>query len=643
MSTWNVLQTAAGILRCWMLATGCQEKMGYDVAPFPTDLTYTDIPPPPAPEPISLRTLPLPPSIASDEPGSCNSTINPHGTGCMVMKKGFQAGDFLPDGAHVLARVTFTGAPLSPSPGSIYTGEQVIIIKTDGSLFPNGDAWKCITCGLPSQNTIDMIPGFHYPQSFRDSQRLLIGSNILTCTPFNLTDPQCTPSKTHIYPVRWNNPASNGFGAIRELRLHPDNAHIGFSAFTLYEDKTPGQLCYYARLEFNPSDPHPGYDLTNVTTLLSATGPKPYSISGRNIHIDSSALAIGELRGFTPSGDEVIYIGPPTESSNVDVFAAHLRTGAVRRLTSHPDYCDPITYSPSGDSMVVMDTRASGRMMWASGMRSVPPLIDLVTLVVAAGLRNNGQRRFFQPWLLDRWGDRGTYYGQQVNAKLEGRQGTPGSGAFDDPEWNSLADPRWSLDSTQLVYAQAQTTYPECGGENPLPCYESKEPFGRRQRLVVATFTGRKPRVPATVEFDADEVVWGTKYVPGEAPKKQLDVPGGRYILEGKTSGYADVEIGTGEGGGSVKSVEVVYHNFTDDGRTFLNGRESAKTSQDGQGKASIWWFSDLAQSGETVATKRTGDAGLKVNLKIFDVSGWEGSFETTVDGVTHVIPDSGT
>jgi hypothetical protein len=42
----------------------------------------------------------------------------------------FQSGNFLPDGNHVVAILNFTGAPASPDPGRIYTGLQVILVRS---------------------------------------------------------------------------------------------------------------------------------------------------------------------------------------------------------------------------------------------------------------------------------------------------------------------------------------------------------------------------------------------------------------------------------------------------------------------------------------------------------------------------------
>jgi hypothetical protein len=142
------------------------------------------VPKPPAAENIDIKELPLPPAISSAGPGACSQAVNRRRTGCVSTEAvSFQSGSFLPDGHHVLAQVRFVSAPAEPDPASIYKGDQIILIKTDGATFPNGDPWKCITCGVPSQNAIGISPALDYPQSFRDGKRALAGTNIIDCSP----------------------------------------------------------------------------------------------------------------------------------------------------------------------------------------------------------------------------------------------------------------------------------------------------------------------------------------------------------------------------------------------------------------------------------------------------------------------------
>lgn len=416
---------------------------------------------PPIPEPINIIELPLPPVVSNDVEGSCTPAINPHGTGCMGKHSSLQSGNFLPDGNHVVATLNFTGAPASLDPGSIYTGEQLIVVKADGATFPNGDAWKCITCGVPAANMLGSTGLREYPQAFHDGVRVLVGINIVDCGSAALESDEYTPDRVHIYPIYFADTVDgSGPGlTIRELRIHPDNVHLGFNAWLLGE----GEYAFLGRLEFNPS-PTTGtplsarYDLVNATALFNSNNPAPFTIEGDDLIWNREAITVGEARGFTGAGNEVLYVGAPAESCNIDLFAVDLTTGKVRRITEHPEYAHPIDVSRDNKWQVVLDTRGSGRMMFLAGMRHVPPLIDLLVLGSVASVRNNGVQRFFQPYLLDHGGDRGTYFGQQINAAGDGN---PGS--INDPNWNAGADPRWSPDGTKTAYYQMLVVPPACG------------------------------------------------------------------------------------------------------------------------------------------------------------------------------------
>ena len=227
-----------------------------------------DNPPAPAPEPVSVSELPLPPTAPSTTAGSCANS-----TGCI---DGSDAGlsegpGYMWDGHHVLLPVSFAGAPS----GSIYAGSQVIAVKTDGTTFSNGDPWKCITCGIPAENKVGADTTVDHPQAFHDGKRAVVGTNILDCTPFLITDDACTASATHLYKIRFDTAAdhSGAGGSIRELRLHPDDVHLGFNRLIIGGPSGFAEWAYMARLTFNPSPSTgtplaPRYDLTNVYLML---------------------------------------------------------------------------------------------------------------------------------------------------------------------------------------------------------------------------------------------------------------------------------------------------------------------------------------------------------------------------------------
>jgi len=604
-------------------------------------------PEPPAPEPISLRELPVPP-VAQDGPGSCTTAQNPRRTGCLDPNyMTFQAGSFLPDGHNVLALVHFVGAPAAPDPASIYAGGQIIIVKTDGTKFSNGDPWKCITCGVPAKNAMGTGNDHSYPQSFRDGKRILEGTNIVDCSPYLLIDDRCKADSVHIFPIRWNDkPDGSGPGGhLRELRLHPDGVHLGFNGMAISGGQI-SQYGYFARLEFNSSPKTgeplaPRYDLTHVTRLVRA-GRLEHVVQLDPQHQDElrlnfQSISVGEFRGFTGDGREALYVGYPFESCNIDIFAVDLTTGKVRRLTAHPEYADPIDSSPDANWFVVEDTRGSDRQMFMAAMRGIPPITDMLSTGAVASVRNNHDRRFFQAYLIDRYGDRGAYEGQLLTAG----DGKPGS--FSDPNWNALADPRWSPDGTTVVFYQGLVTAPACGGSNPLPCPDSIEPGGRRFRLILARFTSRKPLSMRPLAPVPDEIPWGTPYVPGSPMPTYPLIPEGTYTLRGMKSGIAKVTVAHSPDHKRIQKVEVSYDNYSDDGESVLNGTESVAGGYVQPTMVSLDWHSNIRQAGKVNATKLTSPDGFHLKIDVMrNILEAQGTLTTTVNGKAYSQPGSG-
>jgi hypothetical protein len=592
---------------------------------------------PPAPERVTIASLPLPPAAPSDEPGACTAAVNPRGTGCMSKHYfALQAGSFLPDGKHVVAMVRFAGAS---DPSSAYAGQQLILVKTDGGTFANGDAWKCLTCGMPG--AVKSHEGLAYPQSFHDGRRLLAGTVIFDCAPYALTDARCTPKTLKAYPIHWQvTPDDAGPGGrIRELRIHPDNAHIGFNAVAV-NDGRMDQFGYIAKLRFDAAGAR--YVLDNVNLLfrdgLENRVLRPDATHPGKLKIDHAAIEVGEFRGFTAGGREVVYVSYPWEGSNIDLFAADLISGKVRRLTDHPEYVDPVDFSPDGRWMAIEDTRGTDRQMFLAAMRGVPPIADLLTSSAVSSTRNNMDRRFFNLVVLDALGDRGRYHGQILT-------NTPGApGGSGDPNWNAMADPRWSPDSTGLVYWQALASSPSCGGANPLPCPVSTEPGERYARLMLARFPGRKPTRAVAPFTLPDQIPWAQAYRPGAKPPKRALLPAGAYVLDGKVSGSAKVSIAYRADGKAIETMSVVYDNFSDDGQTVLNGPEAVRENRPSPTRTNILWTSDIAQSGKVTGRKVTSPEGFGLSIDVM-VNRLEatGTLTTTIDGKTYHQPANGT
>ncbi|RZI76931.1 MAG: hypothetical protein EOP13_00115 [Pseudomonas sp.] len=624
------------------------------------------IPAPPAPEPVRLEALPLPPTAPTDAEGACTRAINPHGTGCIsaAMDGIIEGPAYSWDTKHVLLPVQFTGAPAGRDAASIYTGPQVIAIRTDGGTFANGDAWKCITCGVPAANRqganaaetdgggrkapagSDWIRLDH-PQAFPGDRKMIAGTNVVDCGPYRLTDADCTPDRIRIVPIRWNSSAkgTGQGGSMRELRLNPDGAHLMWSHMT----RTPSSIDQHGlvgRIVFNPApksgEPRvPRYELTDVFVLTSTDRDHaPFKADPRRSNRliqNPSRGVIGEARGWTRDGRGAVGLGTP-ESGNVDMYATDIKTGHSRRLTSAPGYADPILMSPDDRWFVVFDNRGVDRHMYYGAMQGIPPLIDQLTRMVMLSAQygyRNGLRRFFQPYLVDRWGDRGSYAGQQLNAG----SGEPGSPS--DPNWNARADPAWSPDGTAVVYWQALVTAPACGGPNPLPCPVSTEPGSRRTRLMIARLPSRKPLAPRrAIAPRSIAVPWGTRYRAGDAmPNRAAFAPAGKFTLAGRQGGSAQVEIREASPG-RISYVAARYDGYSDDGIHVIDGTESAEVIARGQ-QSRIVWHSDLRSSGRQIGTKKTIEPGGFVMSPMGQPL--EGELVTTIDGKTYRPPRPGT
>lgn len=614
---------------------------------------------PSVPEPVSIRELPLPPTAPSATPGSCTRQVNPHGTGCMSASEyGTSEGpSYTWDGHHVLLTVIFEGAPAAQDPASIYSGVQVIAIKTDGSHFPNGDAWKCLTCGVPDANALGinrevpnpMLAGFglrgskppvfdhpqplfDHPQPFHDGKRVLVGTNILDCGPYKVTDMACTPQRVHIYPISWHGTVDEkGAGvrmSMRELRLNPDDVHIGWNSFV--PPPRFDQFGLFGRLVFNraPKSGTPRYDVENVYVMVNSAPeyanfvPDPAN-PGYLLH-NVTRGAIGEFRGFSSDGKSAVGMGME-ESGNMDLYLTSLQTEQSKRITSDPSYTDPSKMSPDDHWVVYMNPRQSDRHMYYAALQGIPPLMDMLTIPMSTCCYNNGNRRFFQPYLLAVDDPHEGNPGQQLNAG----PGTPDSPS--DPNWNGRADPTWSPDGTHVVYWQALVTTPACGGDSALPCPVSTEPGGRRTRLMMATLTSRKPGALRTVKPVSDVVPWGVALHAGDPAPMRAHFQPGKYILKGKVSGQADVEfVGKGD---AVVSISARYSNYSDDGRHIINGTESA---EHGSGLGQVVVHSDIKASGAQNGTKVSSEPG-------GFVIGWQGpvsgTLTTTIDGRAYTPP----
>lgn len=575
--------------------------------------------------------LPMPPTAPSTEPGACTADVNPRRTGCVDPGWGGfgSIGTYWPDSNHILVGVNFAGAP-AEGPGADFRGPQVLLVKTDGTTFPNGDGYKCLTCGraaapLPGDPSADFSNSgaLTYPiNGFRDGKRALAGTSIIDCGDYEFADERCTADRLRIYPIEWD--AGTGQrGIMREPRLNPDDVHIGFSYMVQREDQYE-QIPFMGELVFDPAGSR--YTITDVRAMHNpAPQYQPYIVDGDQLRFNPAGM-IGEFRGWNHDGTAALGI-QHHQSGSIDAWATDNATGRSRVSTPFAGYTDPMAASPDGRYLLAEQVIGSGRLDFIAGIPGIPPIIDqMPTTAHLSGIRNNGQRRYFTPYLVDLE----TGKSQQVNAG-------------GDPNWNAAADPAWLSDSTGVVWTENLVTAPACGEPNPLPCPTSYEPGGRRSRVMIARFDGATP-VPPQPVAPAPEAAWGVEYRPGDPLPPYPHLPAGTYTMRGAEQGSARVVITENPDKTFITDIEVTYTDYSDHTGIVVNGTESAHRA--GRiGFEPITWHSDLTVSGTYTGTRRTSEpAGFTLNPStIHNTFDATGTMTTTLDGHTYTQPANGT
>ncbi|WP_157186783.1 hypothetical protein [Nocardia jiangxiensis] len=574
-------------------------------------------------ERFTISELPAPPTAPSTDAGSCTPTINPHGTGCLSPAWGAlgAVGTYYPSSNYILVGAQLAGAPSSGA-ASTYTGPQVLLVHTDGKTFPNGDPWKCLTCGLTYPANFGGASGnndFTYPiNGFHDGKRALAGSAIIDCGNYQFTDPQCTPAQMHAYPLYWDDGTGKP-GQLREARLNPDDEHIGFN-YIITSAAQYDEFAFMGKLTFDQSNSR--YDIGSVRMLYNpASAYWPYAVdSGNRLRFNPAGM-IGEFRGWTADGRSAVGI-QSYESDNVDAWATDNTTGRSRLLTRHAMYTDPNAESPDGKHLVSEQLLGSGRMDFLGGMQGVPPLTDQAgTTGLVSGLHDNVNRRFFLPQLVD-----------------------PNTGRSEQLEpngnWNTAADPAWLADSSAAVWAENLA----CGA-NPSPhtCAGSPEPGGRNSRVMIARFPGFQPTPAPSVPI-APDATWGLPYQPGQAIPARPHLAAGTYTAQGSIQGTAKVVVTEDSSKALVMNLAVTYTDYSDTPGVVLNGTESAVRDSDSAISA-MTLHENLQMTGRHQGTKKTSEpngftmspALLQSNFQV------TGTLTTTIDGRAYTQPANGT
>ncbi|MDX2166279.1 MAG: hypothetical protein SF182_04425 [Deltaproteobacteria bacterium] len=462
---------------------------------------------PPAQEPITYRDVPLPPGVYV-------TTVN-----------------FDASGEHLL--VDFTAPDV--------VGTQVAQLGLDGGDF------RCLTCGGPISGNLKVV------QHFNDGQRLLVVGNngpnpnwnVLECAPSVLDCQQAALLRIQLppnpdpttpvvqYRVPWVS-LDNDWFVWTEVRLRGPGGNL--SAIGRLIRDGDRYVVQDARVFAPPFAP----PLLGVDSARWRNFTQPFEAK------------YGGLRG----GRDWVEAGTPN-AGHYDTSVIDLATGALRRLTHHPDHDEGVRFSPDEQWAVLQTGRTDNRIEFL-GLLPRPPYIDWIAFslhfVAIAGAPSDGispgsspneRDCYVDPWLLDRWFERGDYLGQRLERPADGWVSIEGNaGSFD-----------WSPDGTQIAMIDRRW-----------------RGAGAQTRLRIATLVNRTPLLPSQVVPIATtpEPTWAVPYEDWIVPDTF-----GVTVIPGTASGSATIvnDFANTLSG----SARVTYDHYSDDGASFLDGYEEIR------------------------------------------------------------------
>ena len=419
-------------------------------------------------------------------------------------------------------------------------------------------AARCVTCGFADRPAID--GGFTY--AFPDGRRLFLAhelggdGGVDTAANADAYILECTPSvadcASHRYlPVDMS--ADKGSKYIVQRRtwhLAPDGVHLGWS-----EIRLDGSIMVVARLE-RQSDRYVAADQKVVN---------PHGLSGasdRNVEHWENASQLYELKSFVDGGRAILAL--TEKGANVDVVKVDLRTGAVRRMTSNPDWDEDGALSRDGALEVLYSWRTRHRI---DAMGWIPQLHGFNAMGVAAAVAPyyvstwQGFQCDLSPWLLPGTGDAGgALTGQPLNVYGNGL--TPGN--------NLSGQQFWSPDSTSVLLQERTTTRPAAGVN------EQVAQKGLTPSRVLVAHIRRAPTKPAAIASSAVG-----SWAPSPTTYSETLDSNATVTLRGSPGGTVKLVY---KGSLAEGSWSMSYNRYTEDGRTFLTGTQTA-----GRTMAGVW------------------------------------------------------
>lgn len=492
----------------------------------------------------------------------------------------------LPDG-H-----TVTGADLTPD------GEHLLLeVKVEGNTHIavsnlDGGEYQCLSCGL--------VPNATKARVLEDNTRIWFAN---TSGQQSADDPL------------------GGAGAITYAILECEGSIYSCGERTVKKVEFPSdrRLLGLLPTQNREAKPDPFGEYVTWTENTIFTGPR---MSIAKLVATEHGYKLVEQRVFSPQWYEETdyaldfadatrfyegaswhaggrYLKYQTTSTglNYDIYLLDTLTGERRQLTTDLDYNESGDVSPDGNWVYYSSARGLDRMDVFTALER-PSLIDSAAFpqIGRVSLWNN-RRSMNEPWMMD------LASGQQ----LGGYSGQP---IIIDPDW-TIRGWSWFPDSTRALINEQQRPDDVTAGAPESPW-----------RISIISFPSRTPTAPLEPVHQDPEAI-----AKWSVPVKDYNPMMGRQVssrvLKGTHSGTATLRY---SGIFAWGTYSVTYKNYSDDGKTFINGTEKV-TIINPMGNSV--WSADLTSTGE-----RTGY--LKGTINIGKSNAFSGDVTSEINGVTY-------
>lgn len=487
---------------------------------------------------------------------------------------------------------TVTGADLTPD------GEHLLLeVKVGGNTHIgvsnlDGGEYQCLSCGL--------VPNATKARVLEDNKRIWFAN---TSGQQSADDPL------------------GGAGAITYAILECEGSITSCGERTVKKVEFPSDRRWFGLLPTQNREAKPDSFGEYVTWTENTifTGPR---MSIAKLVPTEKGYKLTEQRIFSPQWDEGtdyaldfanatrFYEGASwhaggrylkyqttTTGLNYDIYLLDTLTGERRQLTSDLDYNESGDVSPDGNWVYYSSARGLDRMDVFTALQR-PSLLDSAAFpqIGRVSLWNN-RRSMNEPWMMD------LSAGQQLG-------GYAGQPIIIDPDW-TIRGWSWFPDSTRAVINEQQRPDGATAGAPDTPW-----------RISIISFPSRTPTA-ALEPVHQDPAAIATWSVPVKDYHPMMGRQVGSRELKGAYSGTATLRYG---GIFAWGKYSVTYENYSDDGKTFINGTEKVTVFNP---MGNSVWQADLTSTGE-----RTGY--LTGTIKVGKSNAFSGEVSSAINGVTY-------